>query len=447
MIRSAIGWAGVIVLSLLIVFIYLSKSDDQLIGVLALAMLGSGVVATIVLDRPVWGILMTMSVLHWVQVEDMGYTTPLTSVALLIQFAYSYLNHPQNNRKIWPIIILVFSYNLFILAVRPYPIIKLWFFLYMEALILFAWTQTIRWDKLLLERFLLGHGLFMVIYGILERLLTGVDRVDGPTMSSTAYAVLIAVIWTIWFVNSLIGGKMNWVYLASGTLLVFICIILSGTRMGVLGMGLGFIAGFVCRALALQSTSGLNKIIRATILLAISSVLVFVFWSIIPSDSIVKKGLMGLLSGKMDVSSLGRIAAWATALDTIPKHWFWGIGPGNFLQYNEAFLANLPSLPLIDQIPRLGHAHNIYLIILCEHGVLGFAMISGVVGLCLYRLITFIRRNPTNSMGYALLCGGIVLAALGCLDAIPLFPSTVGWGAWFMGVMAGLGTLDNERGI
>lgn len=430
---------------LVLTFAYLSSSDDHLIGALALGMLILGVFATLVLKWSVFGVFMTMTVVQWVQVGDMGVSTYLAAVALFIQSLNAVLSSKPKPLLFWTILFWIVIYNISVLVLKPYPIVKIWFFLYMEALMLFAWTRTIQWNASKIIGFVLAHGAFMVVYGVSEFLLTGNGRISGPTMISTAYAVQIAVLWTIWFVHGFLAENRNWLYLGIGSFLVFYCIILSGTRMGLLGMVFGVGLAIISRAMAMNTGRWVNKLAQGVVWIALGFTFILLVWQTIPSDLLIKKGLSTLLSGKLDASSMGRVGAWATALDTIPKHWVWGIGPGNFLQYNVDFLNQFSSMPMIDRVPRLGHAHNIYLIVLCEHGIIGFAMLGCVVIFCIAQLFRFIHRNATNPIGYALLCGGLVLAALGCLDAIPLIPSTVAWGSWFMGVLAGSHNEDSLK--
>ena len=157
----------------------------------------------------------------------------------------------------------------------------------------------------------------------------------------------------------------------------------------------------------------------------------------LPDDLFLKQGLQTFLNGKLDPSSLGRIAAWYTAVTVIQAQPVWGAGPGNFLIYNIELLEKLSFLPMVDQIPRLGHAHNLFLMVLAEYGCVGAAFLMIVCGICLKRLLSYIKRT-WDGFGLSIFCGGVVMLFLGLFDVFPLYPSSLGWGTWFMSVMFSL---------
>jgi O-antigen ligase len=174
------------------------------------------------------------------------------------------------------------------------------------------------------------------------------------------------------------------------------------------------------------------------------AILAVILWNILPDDMFLKKGFETFLSGKLDASSMGRIAAWYTAWTIMKTHPIWGAGPGNFLLYNIELLQRYHFIPVVQTLPRLGHAHNLFLMVLSDYGLVGFAALSVVCGTCAVRLIRYIRK-AWDGFGFALLCGGIVTLFLGLFDVFPLFPSSLGWGAWYMGVLYSLRTGDESR--
>jgi O-antigen ligase len=113
------------------------------------------------------------------------------------------------------------------------------------------------------------------------------------------------------------------------------------------------------------------------------------------------------------------------------------VGPGNFISYNVELLDSFSFIPIVEMIPRLGHAHNIVLMILADYGCIGAGALLVICLVCLKRLMAYIRRTG-DGFGFALLSGGIVMMFLGLFDVFPLFPSSMGWGGWFMSVMFSL---------
>ena len=122
----------------------------------------------------------------------------------------------------------------------------------------------------------------------------------------------------------------------------------------------------------------------------------------------------------------------------------WGVGPGNFLAYNVEFLARYNFLPIVQTLPRLGHAHNLLLMVLSEQGLIGLATLMIICITCAKRLLVYIRYL-WDGFGFALLSGGLVTLFLGLFDVFPLFPSSLGWGAWYMGLFSLKAASDKAR--
>ena len=103
-----------------------------------------------------------------------------------------------------------------------------------------------------------------------------------------------------------------------------------------------------------------------------------------------------------------------TAIDIIHTDPIWGIGPGNFLERNTMLLDSYAMIPIVEIIPRLGHAHNVFLLVLSEQGLVGFAVLSSLCLTGLFFLLRYIRRTRSG-LGLAFLCG------VRRVSAVPLF--------------------------
>ena len=210
-----------------------------------------------------------------------------------------------------------------------------------------------------------------------------------------------------------------------------------------LGMGL-------CGVLMIISKLYLKyerQVMRFLMYFAISFVVfcgfAYVLWQLLPDDLFLKQGMSTFLSGNLDISSLGRLGAWATALNIIHTDPIWGVGPGNFLVRNKMFLDTYSMIPIVEIVPRLGHAHNVFLLVLSEQGFVGFTVLGSFCMIGLYFLLRFIRRTKSG-LGLALLSGGIVTLFLGMFDVFPLFPSSLVWGAWYMSILYSLRSYEGE---
>ena len=164
---------------------------------------------------------------------------------------------------------------------------------------------------------------------------------------------------------------------------------MTGTRMGLLGMALGSFLSVFCYLLQRNHHKILQMLSKYVVMLLVVVGLLAIVWTLLPDDLFIKKGLDLLASGKLDSSSVGRIGSWATAWEILHTDPLWGVGMNNFLARNEAFLDKLYFLPFNNMIPRLGHAHNLLLLVLSEHGFIGFTFIGTLCSMCLYLLISF----------------------------------------------------------
>jgi O-antigen ligase len=88
-----------------------------------------------------------------------------------------------------------------------------------------------------------------------------------------------------------------------------------------------------------------------------------------------------LLSSRMqeldagEESAAGRVDAWYAGLDMFKSNPMFGVGPGNFTQYNELT------------------AHNSFVLVLAETGFIGFLVWLAFVGYCFWMLLSVLRHK------------------------------------------------------
>jgi O-antigen ligase len=335
----------------------------------------------------------------------------------------------KKNKIFWFIVILFMAYYIAIFTFQPYKIRLGIFISYINALMMFLITLSINWNKEKLTKFAIAYISVFIIWGLLEFLFADPTptRIAGPQDFATLYAVVLVTVWTIWLTqtifNSGYSGKIIVV-----TAFVLLVVLLSGTKMGLIGIVLGLFLSGISKNLAMNS----NKSIIVKMSYGIASlicllVLTIVVWQLIPDDMFVKKTFKTLLSMKLDRSNLGRVVAWTTAIEIIPKHILWGIGPFNFDIHLNRIGLNL-------NYRSLGHAHNLFLIVLTEFGISGFIVIGSIVFSCVFKLFYFILKGTQNSVVYSIVNGFIVMMVLGMFDGTPLTLGTLCFGGWLMGI-------------
>lgn len=436
-----------VIASILVTGFFMLSSDNNFTGAIMFCLLLWSLFSAFVMDAKLPAVLFMLISLHWFQMDGVTIALYFVPVAVILFLLYS-LDH-REKRLDMPIGIataLVFGHMGVVLLTRPFNIEYIFFYMNVICFLFFLGSTMIQWNAKKVQTMLNAHLTFMIGWGFIERMVSSETRIEGPALSSTNFAVMLVVAWTIWIINGYLTQKYKWITLGIGSLLVLLVVLFSGTRMGILGMGL-------CGVLLIVSKLFLQyqrQVLRFLVYFVVSCValagLAFVVWKLLPDDLFLKQGMSTFLSGKLDISSLGRLGAWATALDILRTDPIWGVGPGNFLVRNKMFLDSYSMIPIVEFVPRLGHAHNVFLLVLSEQGLVGFGVLGSFCLLGGFFLLRFIKRTMSG-FGLALLSGGIVTLFLGMFDVFPLFPSSLVWGAWYMSVLYSLrGVVEEPAG-
>ncbi|MDR2580374.1 MAG: O-antigen ligase family protein [Fibromonadaceae bacterium] len=356
----------------------------------------------------------------------------------VLHFFYVFLSTRQN-KSFLLILLLPIAYILAIFFIQPYKINIYHYLGYLTALFILAWVMLLEWDSKKIAYFLTAYGSYLILTGFLEKALTNAIRVGQAALTvATAYAVVLVVTWTIWIIIVFLSKMHSKKTILLGTFLVFLAIIFSGTRMGLLGIffGLG-----LCTLSAVFIESKKFSIIKTVayslgIIIALSLLSVIV-WNLLPNDLLIKKTFSSLIAGKLDASNMGRVLMWYYAINVFEQNMLLGIGAGNFPEKYKLFLQ---SMNVYENVGINTHAHNIFLVVLSEHGIIGFLTLGTFVFLCLLQPFLYFLKNRQSPVFYALFSGFIVIAILGLVDAIPMHMPTTGFAAWFLGTCASFGT-------
>jgi O-antigen ligase len=365
------------------------------------------------------------------------------TMAIFTQSLYVFLSQKKGT-VFWVIIFAVVGYNATIFAFQPYKIQLFYFAIYFITLLFFIWTALIKWNSKKIITVVTALGIYLIIFGFAEWLIIKSPRIQGPLSVATAYAVILVLIWTIWFVENCFSHRFSNFIIFFGTLLVFVAVILSGTRMGIIGIAMGLLFGitFSSWGTKFKNNTFFQKIFYSIFAFCCTLLFIFIVWTLIPNELYIKQTFNTIISGKIDPSNMGRVTSWIAALNVIPENKIWGIGPGNFSDIHKSFLQTLPS---DTNVPRgsLKHSHNMYLMILSEFGISGFLIFVFIIIACFMQLFYRLKNSHSVGIYYAFLSSGIIMMTLGMVDIIPLDLYTIGWGGWYMGVLASF-SLANE---
>jgi O-antigen ligase len=143
-------------------------------------------------------------------------------------------------------------------------------------------------------------------------------------------------------------------------------------------------------------------------------------------------------------SGTGREDLWRVAIQMFKNHPLNGVGTGNFQVVEPRYALqniNLPRVDLVVDTPKV--AHNTYLHVLTELGVVGFAafagMLLGALGLAWRAIQTLARRGELRM---EILGRGVLIGTIGMLAAYVFITAQYEKQLWLLlGICAALSTL------
>jgi O-antigen ligase len=347
-----------------------------------------------------------------------------------------FLSVVGNNEKNKVLFFLLFwfaAYYCLMIVFGPYPkSIWGWFFRTISLAFLFLWTILIKWDRKNILFIVVSYGSYLLAWGFLEKLISNPQRIGGPMAMPTEYAVVISILWSIWFVDSC-KRRQNLLILIIPTSLVLLAILFSGARTGLIGLGIGALFGIHSYAftnLTVSQTSMISKSIKFFIILLFVSFIFSIVWNTFIKDFLVARTMDSMLHGKIDSSNMGRIVMWLSAYDTFSNNKIWGAGPDTFSGSYSIFIKTFPDIRTLPKSPP--HAHNEILQILSELGLVGFIHLSVIASFCIFSIINFMRKNRRETICYGIIAGFSIFFVTMFVNGTPSF----GIIPWLMGIMA-----------
>ncbi len=259
--------------------------------------------------------------------------------------------------------------------------------------------------------------LFLSVFGCIEFAFFFKPRLEGPFFSATAYAATLVALFALLAFSSVFAKKFTLFNVALGLVALFV-ILMTGTRSAILAVGL-------ILALMVPLFPGMplrKKVIIQVV--AISLILVggVLLWQVLPDTLKVKQtfGTLDVSHKQVDGSSMGRLVAWWIVFKIASAHPLMGIGIGQFPKWAWK------SFPVL----YLPHAHNIFFNALAETGAIGESLLFLMIG----SVSTAVWKIRDKIMSGTLWGTGMAALLMGQLDNMPLYPTTVFWGAMLCGL-------------
>jgi O-antigen ligase len=154
-------------------------------------------------------------------------------------------------------------------------------------------------------------------------------------------------------------------------------------------------------------------------------------------ESLVFEDVRGINIDEVNYSVIERLAHWQAAIGMASDNLWLGVGFGN---YESAY----PDYELLNWPFPLGHAHNYYLNVLAETGVVGLLTYLAFWAIVFYQLLKLLRMNgwPRRGVALGLLAAWTALSIHHLVDKLYVNNIYI-----FMGIMLGLQQilfLDND---
>jgi len=417
--------------SFLLACLFLLDNNMEILGPVVLSVLCIGCLFSFVLDKPEMGILSALFSMAFMLVyhDEMSISYYIIYAVVPFTCLSYFIRYFPRSKIFWFLLFWIFLYYSSVITLHSYEkSITSWLMRNFLLVSVFFWSSLIKWDRKKILFITIAYGSYLIIWGLLEKIIFGTLRVSGPTGFATNYAILLVVLWTICYVDFCVRKKLG-IFIVFWSISILLCVFLSGTRMGLAGMLFGAFLGLGIRFFILEKKITVSKrIIWAIGILLTVAFLIYFIWSMLPKDILIVKNINILLSGKIDISTLGRLTAWDAAWGAFQNNITWGHGPDTFIDIHAIYLDKLPSLP----VKKLPVAHNEILNIMAETGLIGLLHISVIVAICLFCVINHIRKNSSDSIAVALLSAFVVLFSLMMFDASP----SRGFDPWLLGTLA-----------
>ena len=145
---------------------------------------------------------------------------------------------------------------------------------------------------------------------------------------------------------------------------------------------------------------------------------------VILAEPSVMERISSIWNPQSESSSAMRLAIWDSTLYMIRDYPVFGIGWGSFPHIYPAY-----DYFLGDEKPIIYHAHNLYLHLAAETGIVGLLLWLGIVGICFKDMWRRMQKHEPMAFG---ICSALGVVLLGGLTDNWLFNSQIAGFFWFL---------------
>lgn len=242
-----------------------------------------------------------------------------------------------------------------------------------------------------------GRGAVLGATGALNETASQIPRAtfDEGDPNITAATLLLAFVLTVWWALNEKSTPVRAASLGAALLILVGGITLAGSRGGLVAAAVGFLA-------VLAQTARLSPA-RLVAFLGLVAVSVAVAWQVMPPE---------LQNHLRATHSTGRVAIWEVGLRSCPDTCLLGNGAGTFGRaYRETYYSDL-TVP--GNGDALWAAHNTFLSMLVEGGVIGATLLVGSFVLLIGSLVRLPAawRGPPLAAVAALVASNMLLTNL-----------------------------------
>jgi putative inorganic carbon (HCO3(-)) transporter len=214
-------------------------------------------------------------------------------------------------------------------------------------------------------------------------------------------------------------GAMRWLAGAC-TGFFSIALFLTGSRGGLVGLAVVLLAGLVLAGRARRQFAAITAIV----------VLVGIFYYAFAAPPNARARITEFTAG----GGTGRADIWSIGTEMVADHPLIGVGAGNFRSIEPRYFSETLNLPnsafVVDGSPV---AHNTYLEVMAELGIVGFFIFGAVVVGALvqaWRAVTSLGHSDDRGMEFA--ARGLIVGILGMLAAFAFISAPYDKQLWLL---------------
>ncbi len=261
------------------------------------------------------------------------------------------------------------------------------------------------------------------------------SRLAGQIGDPNEFASVLvpALVFSAFMLATVRSALLRWLLLVS-TAIFAVALFLTNSRGGLVALGVTF--------LAVPFLAGPMRARAIAVILTVAALGVSYYVLVAPPQALHRISHFSAGGGT------GRTDLWSIAVDMTAHHPFGGVGADNFQVVEPRYAlrnVNLPSIAYVIDTPKV--AHNTYLHVLAELGIVGFSAFALLIGGALLAAWRAVRAFAcAGARDLDALSRGILIGTIGMLAAIVFISSQYGKQLWLLvGILAALLAIARRR--